>query len=186
MEKLKLIIEEQDKRLHELQAMAFQLANYYFVFQGVILVVLSNGTTSLRCQDSWFLFTLSLLAATLNFIALCNVAQKYRRILARRDENWFEYFDLDNRNLSEDDQTNNISSSDSLKEDSFTEAIRTLMLVLCMLGFIIFACITLYGCYTMFCREDICRNQYHDCTSDDKTIKLCDGGKCIKLCTRCH
>ncbi|KAJ0031457.1 hypothetical protein Pint_12732 [Pistacia integerrima] len=68
LEELKSIIREQESRLHHLQSIAFQLANYYFVFQGVILTAICDGSTSLSCSDRWFLFTVSLLAATLNLL----------------------------------------------------------------------------------------------------------------------
>ncbi|GAU15127.1 hypothetical protein TSUD_08650 [Trifolium subterraneum] len=60
---LENIIEKQELRLSQLLSSGFQLANYYFVFQGVILTVLCNRETVLKCSDRWFLAALSALAA---------------------------------------------------------------------------------------------------------------------------
>ncbi|PNX78750.1 photosystem II protein D2, partial [Trifolium pratense] len=67
---LKKELEKQQGHLTQLLSNGFQLANYYFVFQGVILTTLCNRSTILKCSDRWFLATLSALAATVNLFAL--------------------------------------------------------------------------------------------------------------------
>jgi hypothetical protein len=44
--KLKAIIAKQEKRLNNIKSSALKVANYYFVFQGVILTVVINGSQS--------------------------------------------------------------------------------------------------------------------------------------------
>ena len=56
-EELNAVIAKQEKRLNHLQSSAFGLANYYFVFQGVILTIICNGAKNLKPSDRWFLFT---------------------------------------------------------------------------------------------------------------------------------
>ncbi|KAJ0029990.1 hypothetical protein Pint_12727 [Pistacia integerrima] len=97
LDELKATIKENEGRLQNLQSTAFQLANYYFVFQGVILTAICNGVTSLRCSDRWFLFTVSLLATILNLVALCIKGLKYLRTKTQQDENWCEYNELEKR-----------------------------------------------------------------------------------------
>ena len=59
-EELSAVIQKIDTRLNNLQSSAFALANYYFVFQGVILTIICNGAKNLKPSDCWFLFTLSI------------------------------------------------------------------------------------------------------------------------------
>ncbi|KAJ0031454.1 hypothetical protein Pint_12731 [Pistacia integerrima] len=107
LEELKATIKENEGRLQNLQSTAFQLANYYFVFQGVILTAICNGVTSLRCSDRWFLFTVSLLATILNLVALCIKGLKYLRTKTQQDENWCECNELEkSRTQMNQDSTN--------------------------------------------------------------------------------
>ncbi|KAK1550514.1 hypothetical protein Q3G72_020333 [Acer saccharum] len=98
-EEVKKIIEEQEDRLQKLQSTGFQLANYYFVFQGVILTASCNGTTSLKCKDRWFLFTVSLLAAVLNLVALVIIGLKYCRTIELQEHNRCEFNEIARRLL---------------------------------------------------------------------------------------
>ena len=76
-EVLKAIIQKIDTRLNNLQSSAFTLANYYFVFQGVILTIICNGAKNLKPSDRWFLFTISILAVLLNLFVLIKIGIKY-------------------------------------------------------------------------------------------------------------
>uniref|UniRef100_A0A2N9FJP6 Uncharacterized protein n=1 Tax=Fagus sylvatica TaxID=28930 RepID=A0A2N9FJP6_FAGSY len=76
-EKLNARIDKQDKRLNDLQSSAFSLANYYFVFQGVILTIVCNGAENLKPSNRWFLLTLSILAVLVNLFALIQIGIKY-------------------------------------------------------------------------------------------------------------
>lgn len=74
---LEAIQSKLDTRLNNLQSAAFNLANYYFVFQGVILTIICNGSETLKKSDRWFLFTLSIIAIVLNSIALIRTGIRY-------------------------------------------------------------------------------------------------------------
>lgn len=80
-EELRTIFENQSDRVNHLQKSAFTLANYYFVFQGVIL----GGIANARCSDRWFFFSLSLIAAILNLFSLIVIGGNYKRSLVHRD-----------------------------------------------------------------------------------------------------
>ncbi|KAF3967904.1 hypothetical protein CMV_008154 [Castanea mollissima] len=84
-EELSAIIEKQETRLNNLQSSAFGLANYYFVFQGVILTIICNGAKNLKPSDRWFLFTISILAVLVNLIALIKTGIKYIETIGSRD-----------------------------------------------------------------------------------------------------
>jgi translation initiation factor 2B subunit (eIF-2B alpha/beta/delta family) len=75
--KLTARIAEQDKFLNDIQSSAFSLANYYFVFQGVILTIVCNGAQNLKPSNRWFLLTLSILAVLVNLFALIQIGIKY-------------------------------------------------------------------------------------------------------------
>ncbi|KAL7187516.1 hypothetical protein ACSBR1_037574 [Camellia fascicularis] len=91
MKEMRTTIEKQEDRIQKLQSTAFQLANFYFIFQGVIFTVISNGNSSLRCKDWWFPLILSLIAASLNLCALLMIVVKYKRSLEQQDLNWCDY-----------------------------------------------------------------------------------------------
>ena len=76
-EELSAVIQKIDTPLNNLQSSAFALANYYFVFQGVILTIICNGAKNLKPSDYWFLFTLSILEILLNLFALIKTGIKY-------------------------------------------------------------------------------------------------------------
>lgn len=86
-------VDKHKDRLHNLQNVVFQLANYYFVFQGVILASISNAS-SLNCSNRWFLFTLPLFAAIINLFAIYSIGIKYIVTLSFYDISWKEYNDL--------------------------------------------------------------------------------------------
>ena len=88
-EELKAIIQKIDTRLNNLQSSAFTLANYYFVFQGVILTIICNGAKNFKPSDCWFLFTISILAVLLNLFALIKTGIKYIETKGTREIFWF-------------------------------------------------------------------------------------------------
>lgn len=94
IKELETTIGEQDGRLNYLQSSGFQLANFSFVFQGVILTAIVDGNSALRCSDRWFLFSLSLLAALLNLFSLLVIGGKYNRSIVQRDQTWFQCNEL--------------------------------------------------------------------------------------------
>ena len=88
-EELSAVIQKIDMRLNNLQSSAFALANYYVVFQGVILTIICNGAKNLKPSDRWFLFTISILAVLLNLSALIKAGIKYIENKGTREIFWF-------------------------------------------------------------------------------------------------
>ncbi|XP_021830187.1 uncharacterized protein LOC110770368 [Prunus avium] len=88
-------IEKQDDKVHQLQTSAFNLANYYFVFQGIILGAIVTATNALRCSDRWFLFSLSLIAAILNLVSLLVIGSNYKRSVMQRHQTKSELIELE-------------------------------------------------------------------------------------------
>ncbi|KAL0405123.1 UNVERIFIED_CONTAM: hypothetical protein Slati_3826200 [Sesamum latifolium] len=66
-----------------------QLANYYFVFQGVIFTTFYNSPPDVKCCFRWLPFTLSFLAGSFNIWALFTIAFKYKTTLDDIDRNEF-------------------------------------------------------------------------------------------------
>lgn len=85
-------VEKQEDRVLKLEASVFQLANYNFVFQGVILSAVISGASILKCRHFWFPLSLSLIGAVLNFVTLLTISQKYNHYLNQLDrkiEIWY-------------------------------------------------------------------------------------------------
>ncbi|CAL8103397.1 unnamed protein product [Prunus armeniaca] len=89
-EELQAVIEKQDDRVNHLQTGGFNLANYYFVFQGILLGAIIMATTALRCSDHWFLFSLSLIAAVLNLVSFLVIRSNYKRSVLQRHQTKIE------------------------------------------------------------------------------------------------
>ncbi|KAG5591831.1 hypothetical protein H5410_042345 [Solanum commersonii] len=92
-EAMEILVDKYKERLQHLQNTIFQLANYYFVFQGVILGSISHSS-SLNCSNRWFLFSLSLFAAIINLYAIFSMGRKYIVTLRHYDIAWKDYNDL--------------------------------------------------------------------------------------------
>ena len=88
-EELSAVIQKIDRHLNNLQSSAFALANYYFVFQRVILTIICNGAKNLKPSDRWFLFTISILAVLLNLFVLIKTGIKYIENKGTREIFWF-------------------------------------------------------------------------------------------------
>ena len=85
-EELKKKLADLDTLLNNLRSSAFQLENYYFVFQGVILTIVCYGSeTALKKSDRWYLFTLSILAVVPNSAALIKTGIRYIENQANQD-----------------------------------------------------------------------------------------------------
>ena len=96
-EKLTARIAEQDKFLNDIQSSAFSLANYYFVFQGVILTIVCNGAQNLKPSNRWFLLTLSILAVLVNSFALIQIGIKYINAKALKEIFFSKLYAVDNK-----------------------------------------------------------------------------------------
>ena len=146
-EELSAVIAKQETRLHNLQSTAFSLANYYFVFQGVILTIICNGAENLKPSDRWFLFTISILVVLLNLFALIKTGIKYIEIkgsqeifVFRRNKVFGKILKLDNSYQDEDD---------SEKPEGYEERELKLYIYLavCTILFLGFAAVVLVGCW---------------------------------------
>lgn len=75
-----------EDRVLKLEATVFQLANYNFVFQGVILSAVISGSSTLTYHFVWFPFTLSLIATLINLATLIRIAARYTEYLEKLDD----------------------------------------------------------------------------------------------------
>jgi hypothetical protein len=167
-------------RLNHLQSSGFQLANFYFVFQGVILTAIANGASSLRCSDRWFLFILSLLAALLNLVSLFVIGLKYNRTLAERGRSWIQCNELHTL-LSNIEENLLGTTPGSIFVDHFTKSLRTFCLGLCMSLFLSVSIIMIVACWTILCRREDSECK-HPSYVNDKCFRLCNGTKCLSIC----
>ena len=153
---LKKIMAEQDMRLNNLQSSAFKLANYYFVFQGVILTIVCTGSeTTLKKSDRWFLFTLSILVVVLNSAALIKTGIRYiktqadQEVLKSNLDAVFSHIETLKRRLSisEPKGENSISSDREKRERKESERKGYIYLAICMIFFLGFAAVVSVGCW---------------------------------------
>lgn len=194
---LEKLIGVQESRIQNLQTSAFQLANYYFIFQGVVLAAISN-TTSLTCSDSWFIFTLSLLAAILNLFALFSIGSKYIRAMDLHEQTWSEFnasmlslrnqtgpesleftgaFSPGNSNHRTDQR---IFHANRQWRDHFSQRRRYVVLGVCMVLFLAFTGVTLSGPWRVICKHD--NHRKHPYGNMDHCLKLCNGSRCMTFC----
>ena len=201
VEEMRSIVEKQEKRIQSLQSNTFKLANFYFVFQGVILTAIS-GRMSLACSHLWLPSTLSSLAGMVNLVALFTIGLKYTRTLSQQHENQLEYqavvqhlhhlktfrgqsqspvpSNSENPPSVPSNSESQLTSTNSVEQnkDHFTEAKHYLVFVICFILFVAFLCVTMISCWKILCGGDECENL----PDNEKCINLCDGAKCIRVC----
>jgi hypothetical protein len=148
---LKEVIDKQESRLGKLQSKGFQLANYYFVFQGVILTTLCNRNTILKCSDGWFLATLSALAATVNLFALVSIGLKYNTIFTQQDKYQQKRHKLMKEKESLVSRREYVRQEDDAAVDKREIIKRRVYFGICMTFFLSFAIIVFVGSLTFLC-----------------------------------
>ncbi|KAM3683901.1 hypothetical protein ACJW31_11G000100 [Castanea mollissima] len=173
-------------RLNNLQSSAFKLANYYFVFQGVILTIICTASeTTLKKSDRWFLFTLSIIAIVLNLIALIRTGIRYIDTQA-------DYADVRSRIRSTytlirslEDQIDppdpNIQNPNPSNNQAHAKKIEGYTyLAIYMIFFLGFAAVVLVGCWKFLGTQN---DDGFNLPSNDKCIRLCNGAKCLNICS---
>ncbi|KAG5562727.1 hypothetical protein RHGRI_005451 [Rhododendron griersonianum] len=183
LEGLNTVIEKQGQTINGLLTLAFQLANYYCVSQAVVFSALPGDSSSLKCHDVWFPLVLSLLPGFLNLCALYVIGNKYIKAYTERDRN------IRNRDA--------LMVTTKTKASSFTEdepnreqlievdpALKKLLetyFYACIIAFAFLAIVIAFGSAWILCLEKIIV-KHHDDDDAAKCLKLCDGGKCIRIC----
>ncbi|KAL7150612.1 hypothetical protein ABFS83_05G125200 [Erythranthe nasuta] len=103
-EKSKRNVEERRRQEEiglKLEPTVYQVANYNFVFQGVILTATVNGASTLKSNFIWYPLALSVIASCLNIVALVVISMRYTNCLDDVDEKthmWYigQYMDANN------------------------------------------------------------------------------------------
>ncbi|KAL3523258.1 hypothetical protein ACH5RR_016092 [Cinchona calisaya] len=153
-------IEKHKDRIQTLETTVFQLANYYLVFQGVFFTAVFNGSSHIKCRFRYLAFSLSLIAAFLNLIALIVVAWKHQDLLKELDAKEKEWNSL-------------VCAIVNLKpkenEPDWKRNLRFVLLILAMSSLALFAGFNLHGTWKILCYEN------QQC--------ICSSSECIKLCS---
>lgn len=152
--KREALVQKVQRRVAQIQRLedsVFQLANYYFIFQGVVLsaVWTSSGdssTSSIKCNHVWLPLTLSSIAAVLNFVSLFKISFKYMRTLDMLDE--------DNKDLCKKlyPQSNDPLHMQMANRQWWEKFLRRVMLAGSMILFLAFASVNLAGTWLITCR----------------------------------
>lgn len=182
---LKEILAELDTRLNSLQSSAFKLANYYFVFQGVILTIICNALeTTLKKSDRWFLFSLSLLAVLLNSVALIKTGIEYIRTKADREVVFANSNEVYNcivmleRKIHPSGPNRSSNEENEKRIRKKVESKGYTYLAICMIFFLAFAAVVFVGCWKFLGTQNEVNRP-----SNDKCIRLCNGAKCLNICS---
>ncbi|KAK9928785.1 hypothetical protein M0R45_025905 [Rubus argutus] len=184
IEELKTITKEQDDRLNHLQSNAFQLANFYFLFQGVILTVISNGSSALRHSDIWIPFVLSIFAAIVNLFSVFVIGIEYLRTIEQRDRSLWKqdkkYTQLQ-KLMSRPQNSNNHEDHVQFQVDGYRKCKRITTFVICELLFLAFAVTMGVACWRVN-RSRAAEGKLPPHVNG-KCIRICDGSNCISICS---
>lgn len=192
-EKLKKRLADLDMILNNLQSTAFKLANYFFVFQGVLLTIICYGSeTALKKIDRWYLFTLSILAVVPNSAALIKTGIRYIENQVNQDvvllnmNHVNRYIVRLEAIIKSTGPNKTISFSPISRESVETqEKISTgkgyTYLSICMIFFLGFTALVLVGCWKFIGTEN---KDGFNLPSNDKCIWLCNGAKCLNICSK--
>ena len=175
---LKAIIGKQEKRLNNLENTGFSLANYFFVFQGVILTIVCNGSEALKPSNRWFFCTLSILALLLNLVALIKIVIKYNKTKA--EQKYMETLRSEEYGIILNMKEGTIPEKKQEVSGILQERSGYFYLGLCIFFFLVFSAVVLVGCWKFLGNQ----NEVCKLPSDDKCIRLCNGAKCITICSK--
>ncbi|KAL0330099.1 UNVERIFIED_CONTAM: hypothetical protein Sradi_4996600 [Sesamum radiatum] len=137
-------IDKKEEQILKMEASVFQLANYYFVFQGVILTAIIKGSSSsLNCNHFWLPFSMSLVGAILNLCTLFTIANKYMESLDDLDERTLEYYQHKYPKTSELMYKKHLKSKER----------RNQTMLLSMILLVVFAVLNLLATWIIPCRS---------------------------------
>nr|POE97685.1 hypothetical protein CFP56_06498 [Quercus suber] len=191
-EELKKKLADLDPLLNNLRSTAFQLANYYFVFQGVILTIVCYGSeTALKKSDRWYVVTLSILAVVPNSAALIKTGIRYIENQVNQDvillniNHVYGYIVRLEGIIKSTEPNRKISISPISRESVKTEEENSTRrgyayLAICMIFFLGFTALVLVGCWKFIGTQN---EDGFNLPSNDKCIWLCNGAKCLNICS---
>lgn len=171
----KKILDKLDKRIAGLQTTAFTLANYFIVFQGVIISLICNKSSVLGHSDRWFPFTLSVLVVVLNCSALFNIGRRYYRANGEYRHLRYKHQQL-LQQFGEAQQESTVPQNQINEERLEHEPY--LMLVFYSILFLAISSIVLYGCWNFLDRKKMMGNL----PNVEKCTRVCGDNNCIRIC----
>ncbi|KAI8568974.1 hypothetical protein RHMOL_Rhmol02G0242800 [Rhododendron molle] len=183
LEGLNTVVEQQGQTINGLLTLAFQLANYYCVSQAVVFSALPGDSPSLKCHDVWFPLVLSLLPGFLNLCALHVIGKKFIKAYTERDRSIRHRNEL---TLTMRPEASSPTGDEPNREQliGVDPALKKLLetyFYACIIAFAFLAIVIAFGSAWILCLEKIIV-KHHDEDDAAKCLKLCDGGKCIRIC----
>lgn len=145
---LEAICERQERRVQHLENSIYQLANFYLVFQGVVLAAISQGS-SLECKHWWIPFILSLMAAIVNGFAFAYTIIKYLRTKEALYDDWEQ---LLNKRKSMDGPM----PTKKLEFDTQMRGWRHLYVGVTVVALILFSIFMFAACRLIVCNKKKC------------------------------
>lgn len=143
-------VEKKEEQILKIEASVFQVANYYMVFQGVILTAVVKGSSGgLECRLFWLPLCISAIGATLNFSTLIIISVKYKEALdelENRRSTLYKNMYPKPKSVPKDDVRKRKEQSERKRRR------RNLVLVLSMILFSIFVILNLLATWIIPCR----------------------------------
>lgn len=155
---------KQEQRTRILETKAVQNVNLYFIFQAVILASASAstaGASSTSCRPWWWIpFTLSLLAAIINFLSFSATMSKVLKSRQELDQNLSDLKLMKSNQITRD-KLNQAPPGAMLSHEGrellrpkagrMMRWKRCLVVYLSVGLFVGFSAIVIYGCYNILC-----------------------------------
>lgn len=176
MKEMKKAIDELETRITSLQSTAFTLANYFIVFQGVIITIICNS--SRVASNRWFPFTLSILAVVPNLSAFIMIGRKYIQAKALQTQFLYKY----DRMKEQHNNLQRVSPPESTDEpytDNMKKFEPRFVLGISTIFLLAFTAIVLTGCWKFLNPEG---EIGHNLPNNDKCTRLCGNTNCISIC----
>lgn len=157
-DELALINYRQEKRVNGLENNCHYLSIFYFIFQAMILISISEPSSA-RCKRWWVPFTLSLLSSILYGITLSHTMYKFVRTRYQLDMNRLEHEMLRRelhvaryrRDPVQSPSNQSGVSRRQLKPDKVMWARRYLFICIAICVLLGFAAMMLYACHAFLC-----------------------------------
>ncbi|KAL6269558.1 hypothetical protein ACE6H2_026469 [Prunus campanulata] len=188
---MQTIINEQQKRLSSLQSNGFSLANFFLVFQGVILAAVANGSSVFTCLDCWLLIGVSALAVCPNLVSLYLIGQEYIATITQRDASQDQCSklktELESLKLPTSDGTSpqvkaqsSATGTSPSQGDGYRNCKRQFGFCICMACFVGVSVIMGAVSLRTLCAK--VAEPKNPLKLNDKCIRFCQGSRCMRFC----
>ncbi|KAL3499281.1 hypothetical protein ACH5RR_038374 [Cinchona calisaya] len=163
---------KKEQTIRKLETRTAQTVNLYFIFQAVILASITSST-SLSCHHWWLPFTISLLAAVLNFFAFVCTAFKVLKSREELDQDTLDLSFIKLYRITRAQVNQVLPGTEVAKQGNdevicrpkvglFQKCKRSFLVYSSLALFVGFSLVIMYACHILLCHSN--------------------GGNCVKVC----